>query len=114
WVARPAGFEPGKRYPALLNIHGGPFAQYGTGFFDEFQVYSGGGYVVLFSNPRGGSGYSEEHARAIRGPLGDAGPGWGVQDYGDPRAGGGTAPQRLDVIHPARLGRSRGAHRRLL
>ena len=76
---RPAGFDPGKRYPALLNIHGGPFSQYGTGFFDESQVYAGGGYVVLFSNPRGGSGYSEEHGRAIRGPLGDAGPGLGTR-----------------------------------
>ncbi|MGZ4389521.1 MAG: S9 family peptidase, partial [Gaiellaceae bacterium] len=46
WVMRPPGFEAGKRYPALLNIHGGPFSQYGTGFFDEFQVYAGGGYVV--------------------------------------------------------------------
>ena len=104
WVARPAGFEAGKRYPALLNIHGGPFAQYGTGFFDEFQVYSGGGYVVLFSNPRGGSGYSEEHARAIRGPLGDAGPGWGVKDYEDLMAVVDTALERFDFIDPERLG----------
>ena len=43
---------------SLLDIHGGPFTQYGTGFFDEFQVYAGAGYAVLFSNPRGGSGYS--------------------------------------------------------
>ena len=56
WLVRPAGFEEGERYPVLLTIHGGPFAQYGTGFFDEFQVYAGGGYAVLFANPRGGSG----------------------------------------------------------
>ena len=55
---RPAGFEEGKRYPVLLSIHGGPFTQYWTGFFDEFQVYAGGGYAVLFANPRGSSGYS--------------------------------------------------------
>ena len=53
---------------ALLTIHGGPFSQYGTGFFDEVQVYSGAGYAVLFSNPRGGSGYSEAWGRAIRWP----------------------------------------------
>ena len=41
WIARPAGFEEGKRYPVLLNIHGGPFTQYGNGFFDETQVYAG-------------------------------------------------------------------------
>jgi dipeptidyl aminopeptidase/acylaminoacyl peptidase len=83
WVARPAGFEAGTRYPALLNIPGGPFSQDGTGFFDETQVYAGAGYVVLYSNPRGGSGYSAEHGRAIRGPVGDAGPGWGSKDYED-------------------------------
>jgi dipeptidyl aminopeptidase/acylaminoacyl peptidase len=104
WIVRPAGFEPGKRYPALLNIHGGPFAQYGTGFFDENQVYAGGGYVVLFSNPRGGSGYSEEHGRAIRGPLADAGPGWGSVDYDDVMAVVDTALEQFDFIDPERLG----------
>src|SRR5204862_466518 len=58
WVMRPQGFEEGRRYPVLLNIHGGPFAQYGNRFFDEFQVYTAAGYVVLFANPRGSSGYS--------------------------------------------------------
>jgi dipeptidyl aminopeptidase/acylaminoacyl peptidase len=104
WIVRPAGFEPGKRYPTLLTIHGGPFTQYGTGFFDEVQVYSGAGYVVLFSNPRGGSGYSEAHGRAIRGPLGDAGPGWGVHDYEDLMAVVDTAVERYDFVDPERLG----------
>jgi dipeptidyl aminopeptidase/acylaminoacyl peptidase len=104
WIVRPAGFEEGKRYPALLTIHGGPFAQYGTGFFDEVQVYAGGGYVVLFSNPRGGSGYSEAHARAIRGPLADAGPGWGSVDYDDLMGVVDTALERYDFIDPDRLG----------
>jgi dipeptidyl aminopeptidase/acylaminoacyl peptidase len=66
WLVRPAGFEEGRTYPTLLTIHGGPFGQYGTGFFDEVQVYSGGGYAVLFSNPRGGSGYSEVGTRDPR------------------------------------------------
>ncbi len=84
---RPAGFEPGRGYPALLSIHGGPFTQYGTAFFDEFQVYCGAGYAVVFCNPRGSSGYSEEWARAIRGsgsgrPY-DPGPGWGSVYYDD-------------------------------
>jgi dipeptidyl aminopeptidase/acylaminoacyl peptidase len=104
WVVRPPGFEPGTRYPAILTIHGGPFTQYGTGFFDEFQVMASGGYVVLFSNPRGGSGYSEEHARAIRGPVGDAGPGWGTRDYEDVMAVVDTALQKFDFIDPERLG----------
>jgi dipeptidyl aminopeptidase/acylaminoacyl peptidase len=104
WVVRPAGFEQGKRYPTLLNIHGGPFSQYTTGFFDESQAYAGGGYVVLFSNPRGGSGYSEEHGRAIRGPVGDAGPGWGTRDYEDLMAVVDTALQKYDFVDPDRLG----------
>jgi dipeptidyl aminopeptidase/acylaminoacyl peptidase len=104
WLVRPAGFEEGKRYPVLLSIHGGPFAQYGTGFFDEFQVFAGGGYAVLFSNPRGGSGYSEEHGRAIRGPLGDAGPGWGSVDYEDLMAVVDTALERYDFLDPERTG----------
>jgi dipeptidyl aminopeptidase/acylaminoacyl peptidase len=104
WLARPPGFEAGKKYPAILTIHGGPFTQYGTGFFDEFQVYAGGGYVVLFSNPRGGSGYSEAHGRAIRGPVGDAGPGWGTVDYDDLMAVVDTALEKFDFIDGDRLG----------
>jgi dipeptidyl aminopeptidase/acylaminoacyl peptidase len=104
WIVRPAGFEAGKRYPALLNIHGGPFSQYGTAFFDENQVYAGGGYAVLFSNPRGGSGYSEEHGRAIRGPVNGAGPGWGSVDYDDVMAVVDTALDQFDFIDPERLG----------
>jgi dipeptidyl aminopeptidase/acylaminoacyl peptidase len=104
WVVRPAGFEPGKKYPTLLSIHGGPFSQYATGFFDEFQTYAGAGYVVLFSNPRGGSGYSAEHGRAIRGPLNDAGPGWGAKDYEDLMAVVDTAVERFDFVDRERLG----------
>src|SRR5207253_3145464 len=80
------------------------FTQYGTGFFDEFQVYAGAGYVVLFSNPRGGSGYSEEWGRAIRGPVGGAGPGWGTVDYEDVMAVVDTALERFDFVDPDRLG----------
>ena len=82
WLMRPAGFEEGQRYPVLLSIHGGPFTQYGNRFFDEFQVYAGAGYAVLYSNPRGSSGYSEEWGRAINGPV-EGGPGWGTRDYED-------------------------------
>ena len=110
WVVRPAGFEPDKRYPTLLNIHGGPFAQYGSSFFDEFQVYAGAGYVVLYANPRGGSGYSEEHGRAIRGPLKNAGPGWGSVDYEDLMAVVDTALESFDFVDPERLGVTGGSY----
>jgi dipeptidyl aminopeptidase/acylaminoacyl peptidase len=104
WLVRPAGFEAGKRYPVLLSIHGGPFSQYDTGFFDEFQVYAGGGYAVLFSNPRGGSGRSEAWGRAIRGSIDGAGPGWGVADYEDLMGVVDTALERFDFLDPQRMG----------
>ena len=103
WIARPAGFEPGKRYPALLNIHGGPFTQYGNGFFDETQVYAGGGYAVIYSNPRGSSGYSEEWGRAIMGP-GELGPGWGSVDYEDLMGVVDAALEQFDFVDGERLG----------
>jgi dipeptidyl aminopeptidase/acylaminoacyl peptidase len=103
WIARPAGFEEGTRYPALLNIHGGPFTQYGNGFFDETQVYAGGGYAVIYANPRGSSGYAESWGRAIMGP-GELGPGWGSVDYEDLIAVVDTALERYGFIDPERLG----------
>jgi dipeptidyl aminopeptidase/acylaminoacyl peptidase len=104
WLVRPAGFEEGKRYPVLLSIHGGPFSQYVTGFFDEFQVYAGAGYAVVYSNPRGSSGYSEEWGRAIRGPLDGGGPGWGSVDYEDVMAVMDEALERFDSLDPERTG----------
>jgi dipeptidyl aminopeptidase/acylaminoacyl peptidase len=104
WVVRPPGFEEGKRYPTLLTIHGGPFSQYTTGFFDEFQVYASAGYVVLYANPRGSSGYSEAWGRAIRGPSNGQGPGWGTVDYQDLMAVVDTAVERFEFIDPERLG----------
>jgi dipeptidyl aminopeptidase/acylaminoacyl peptidase len=103
WVVRPAGFEDGSRYPVLLNIHGGPFTQYATRFFDEFQVLAGAGYAVVYSNPRGSSGYSEEWGRAIRGP-GEAGPGWGTVDYEDLMAVTDEALNRFPFCDPDRVG----------
>jgi dipeptidyl aminopeptidase/acylaminoacyl peptidase len=104
WIIRPPGFEAGKRYPTLLSIHGGPFSQYTTGFFDEFQVCSAAGYVVLYANPRGSSGYSEDWGRAIRGPSNGQGPGWGTVDYQDLMAVVDTALERFDCVDPDRLG----------
>ena len=100
---RPAGCEEGKRYPTLLNIHGGPYGQYGESFFDEFQVYCGAGYAVVFSNPRGSSGSTEEWARAIRGP-GEDGDGWGSVDYEDCMAVMDEAVRAFDFVDADRLG----------
>ncbi|WP_026818447.1 S9 family peptidase [Arthrobacter castelli] len=67
WVMLPEGEGP---HPVLLNIHGGPYAQYGWGLFDEAQVYVDAGYAVLLSNPRGAAGYGQRHGRAIKGAMG--------------------------------------------
>jgi dipeptidyl aminopeptidase/acylaminoacyl peptidase len=104
WLVRPAGFVPDGRYPFLLSIHGGPFTQYGTGFMDEFQMYAGAGYAVLFANPRGGSGREEAWGRAIRGPINGAGPGWGTVDYQDLMSVTDTALARFPFLDPERPG----------
>jgi dipeptidyl aminopeptidase/acylaminoacyl peptidase len=109
WIVRPVGLEEGQRYPVLLNIHGGPFTQYGNKFFDEFQVYAGAGYAVLYSNPRGSSGYSEEWGRAIRGPV-EGGPGWGSVDYEDLMAVVDEGLRRFDFCDPERVGVMGGSY----
>ncbi|HMK93743.1 MAG TPA: S9 family peptidase, partial [Thermoleophilia bacterium] len=103
WIMKPAGARRGERYPTILMIHGGPFTQYGNCFFDEFQVAAGAGYAVVYSNPRGASGYSEEWGRAIRGP-GELGPGWGSVDYEDCMAVIEQAVAQFDFVDGDRLG----------
>ena len=85
WFIPPLDLDTSQTYPVLLNIHGGPYGQYGYGFFDEFQVQSAAGYGVVYCNPRGSSGYGEAWGRAIRGPksLPDPGTGWGGVDASD-------------------------------
>ena len=65
WVAKPPGFTPGKRYPTILEIHGGPFADYGDRWAAEVQLYAAAGYLVLYLNPRGSTGYGEEFGNLI-------------------------------------------------
>ncbi|MDD7833515.1 S9 family peptidase [Paenarthrobacter sp. AB444] len=67
WLVMPEGPGP---HPVLLTIHGGPFSQYTGAFFDEAQVYAAAGYAVVMCNPRGSSGYGQEHGRAIKGQMG--------------------------------------------
>ena len=66
---KPYGYEPGKKYPMVIYIHGGPHSAYGEGWFDEFQNLAAQGMFVLFTNPRGSSGYGADSptARAAAG-----------------------------------------------
>ena len=65
WVIKPPNFDRARKYPLLLEIHGGPFASYGASFAVELQLYAAAGYVVLYLNPRGSTGYGEEFADLI-------------------------------------------------
>lgn len=103
WIMPPVGHQKGKKYPVLLNIHGGPFTQYGNVFFDEFQIYAAAGYAVVYCNPRGSSGYSEAWGAAINGPkLG--GSGWGTVDYDDVMAVIETAVKKFNFCDAKRVG----------
>jgi dipeptidyl aminopeptidase/acylaminoacyl peptidase len=65
WVVRPPDFDPAKRYPLLLEIHGGPFAAYGPNFASEVQLFAAAGYIVVYANPRGSSSYGEQFGNLI-------------------------------------------------
>ncbi|MBA2586237.1 MAG: S9 family peptidase [Chthoniobacterales bacterium] len=66
WVQKPPGFDPKKKYPLILDIHGGPHAAYGWVFEHEFQWMAAKGYVVLYPNPRGSTTYGQEFGNVIQ------------------------------------------------
>ena len=103
WLLPPPNFSPKKRYPLILQIHGGPHAQYGHAFFHEFQVLAGMGYLVYYANPRGSSGYGEAFAAAIRGH-------WGARDYQDVMQGIDHLLATRPCIDANRLGVTGGSY----
>ena len=76
WIIKPPQFDESRKYPSILEIHGGPYAQYGNFFMHEFFFLAAQGYVVYFCNPRGSKGYGEEFCKAIWNN-------WGTVDYDD-------------------------------
>jgi len=102
WVLKPPGFDASQRYPAILEIHGGPRAQYGNFFMHEFFFLAAQGYVVGFCNPRGSRGYGEEHAKAIWNS-------WGTVDYNDVMAWASYLEQR-PYVDPEYLGVTGGSY----
>jgi dipeptidyl aminopeptidase/acylaminoacyl peptidase len=80
WVVKPPDFDPSRKYPLMLTIHGGPHSMYGVGFNFGWQEHAANGYVVLFTNPRGSTGYGSAFGNAIK----RAYPG---KDYDDLMAG---------------------------
>ena len=103
FFVKPLGWQEGKKYPMILSIHGGPAGQYGVDWFHEFQVYAAKGYAVLFTNPRGSTGYGQKFERGIVGE-------WGGKDYIDVMNGVDAALKRYPWIDVDRLGVTGGSY----
>lgn len=102
WLLRPPGFNPSTKYPAVVQIHGGPHGMYGVGFFHEMHVLAARGYVVLYTNPRGSTGYGQQFVAAS---MND----WGGADYRDIMA---CVPflESLGYVDMTRLGVAGGSY----
>ncbi len=102
WVMKPIDYLAPKRYAAVLEIHGGPHAQYGWAFFHEFQLLAAEGYVVVYTNPRGSKGYGEKYCAAIQGD-------WGNKDWDDIEVTMRWM-QHQSYIHPGQIGVMGGSY----
>jgi len=96
WILKPPDFDPTKKYPLIVRVHGGPNAQYDTSFNFEFQLLAAENYVVLYTNPRGSSGYGEAFGRAIWAD-------WGNKDLKDILAGINYVIKR-GYVDPGKIG----------
>jgi dipeptidyl aminopeptidase/acylaminoacyl peptidase len=102
WLMKPPGFSERKKWPLVLEVHGGPEAMYSSTFMHEFQVLAARGYAVLYTNPRGSTGYGEAFAARI---FAD----WGNQDAADCMAAVDAVSQ-LRWVDTARLGITGGSY----
>jgi dipeptidyl aminopeptidase/acylaminoacyl peptidase len=103
WVIQPVGHQTGESYPLILKIHGGPHSAYGNTFFPTFHVLSASGFYVLYTNPRGSSGYGHEFQYATRGE-------WGIVDKEDYLTGVDAALDAYPDADAGRLGVSGGSY----
>jgi dipeptidyl aminopeptidase/acylaminoacyl peptidase len=101
WILKPPDFDPSKKYPLILEIHGGPHSAYGNVYTHEFQWMAAKGYVVLFTNPRGSTSYGQEFGNLIQFRY----PG---DDYKDLMAGVDELVKR-GYVDPNRLGVTGGS-----
>ena len=103
FFVKPIGWQPGRKYPLVLSIHGGPAGQYGVDWYHEFQVYAAKGYAVLFTNPRGSTGYGQKFERGIVNE-------WGGKDYLDIMNGLDAALKKYPWIDQDRMGVTGGSY----
>lgn len=102
WVLKPVDYREGEKYPAILDIHGGPKTVYGEVFFHEMQYWANQGYFVFFCNPRGSDGGGNEFAD-IRGK-------YGTIDYDDIMAFTDAVLAKYPAIHRERVGVTGGSY----
>lgn len=102
WVLPPAGYQPGKKYPGILNIHGGPRAAFGPTYFHEMQVWASAGYFVFYCNPHGSDGRGNA--------FGDMRGLYGTIDYEDLMAFTDAVLAAWPDIDPDRLGVTGGSY----
>ncbi len=102
WIMKPIGFEQGKKYPLVLEIHGGPHAMYGNAYFNEFQLLAAQGFAVVYGNPRGSQGYGSDFSSCTKGEWGfvDTPDVMGLVDYAI----------GLGFVDPERLGVTGGSY----
>lgn len=103
WIMKPADYKEGKKYPLVLEIHGGPHAMYANSYFHEFQTLAANGNAVLFINPRGSHGYGQDFVDAVRGD-------YGGKDYEDIMDAVDFALEKFDFIDETRLGVTGGSY----
>ncbi len=103
FIVKPVGFDPGKKYPMVVSIHGGPAGMYGVDWYHEFQVYAGRGWAVFFCNPRGSTGYGHKFQRAVARE-------WGGKAYTDIMTGVEEALKKNPWIDRDRLGVTGGSY----
>jgi dipeptidyl aminopeptidase/acylaminoacyl peptidase len=100
---KPVGWQPDRKYPMILTIHGGPAGQFGFDWYHEFQVYASHGWAVFFTNPRGSTGYGEKFERGIE-------LNWGGNDYVDVMNGVDAILAKYSWIDQDRLGVTGGSY----
>ncbi len=103
FFVKPIGWQPDKKYPMVLVIHGGPRDMFGVNWYQEFHVYAAKGWAVFFCNPRGSIGYGEEFERA---QINN----WGVMDYQDIMSGVDAALKQYPWIDTNKLGVTGGSY----
>jgi dipeptidyl aminopeptidase/acylaminoacyl peptidase len=103
WLLKPPGFDPARKWPLVMEIHGGPHGEYSTAFFHEFQILTGMGFLVFYANPRGSGGYGEEFMKAV---VQD----WAGKDYDDLMTALDQLIERTGFVDTERMGVAGGSY----